>query len=163
MKRLLYIILLGVVYTTSAMGQNAVDTDIMNADLDRLFRALVDRKPFIEEGEEGNSADYKGKVFDIAEEMPQFPGGSNALFTYLSQNVRYPKYAEDKDIQGRVICSFIVEKDGSINEVTVVKNVHETLDREAIRVIKSMPRWVPGKSKGVHIRVRYNLPINFKL
>ena len=100
---------------------------------------------------------------DTVEEMPSFPGGLSALFNYLSMNVKYPIVAEENGIQGRVIVAFIVEKDGSITDARVVKSIDPSLDREALRVIRSMPRWIPGKQDGVPVRVKYNVPVNFRL
>jgi TonB family protein len=100
---------------------------------------------------------------ESVEVMPSFPGGLSALFKYLSMNVVYPIAAEENGIQGRVLVAFIVEKDGSIIEARVVKSVDPSLDKEALRVIKSMPRWIPGKQDGVPVRVRYNVPVNFRL
>lgn len=110
---------------------------------------------------EVTSAD--SKVYDVVEQMPSFPGGSSALFSYLSQNIKYPVVAEENGIQGRVIVSFIVEMDGSISNVRVVKSVDPSLDREAQRVVRSMPRWTPGKQRGAPVRVKYTVPVTFRL
>ena len=94
-------------------------------------------------------------VFMVVEKMPEFPGGQQALFNYLSKHVNYPKAAQEQAIEGRVICQFIVEKDGSINNVTVVRTSgNESLDKEAIRVIQSMPKWKPGLMQGKPVRVK---------
>jgi len=95
--------------------------------------------------------------------MPSFPGGDADLFKFLSNNVKYPVIAQENGIQGRVICQFVVNKDGSIVDVEVVRAVDPSLDKEAIRVIKSMPNWTPGKQRGKSVRVKYTLPVNFKL
>lgn len=89
--------------------------------------------------------------------------GTKALMAFLSRNVKYPVKAEENGIQGRVICSFVVETDGSITEVTVVNPVEPSLDKEAIRVVKSMPKWIPGTQKGKPVRVKYTMPITFRL
>ncbi len=102
-------------------------------------------------------------VFQVVEKMPQFPGGDHALFMFLGNSVKYPVEAQKNGIQGRVICSFVVNKDGSIADVTVKRGVDPSLDAEAIRVIKSMPVWTPGTQRGKNVRVQYTLPINFKL
>ena len=103
-------------------------------------------------------------VFVIVESMPEFPGGQQALFKYLSENVKYPVIAQENGIQGRVICQFVVNKDGSIVDVEVVRSGGDpSLDKEAIRVIKSMPKWKPGKQRGKPVRVKYTVPVNFKL
>ena len=101
------------------------------------------------------------KTYDVVEEMPQFPGGNSALMEYLARNVKYPVVAEENGIQGRVVCRFIVERDGSITDVRVVRSVDPSLDREAMRVIKSMPHWIPGKQNGSPVRAEYTLPITF--
>ncbi len=103
-------------------------------------------------------------VFVIVESMPEFPGGQQALFKYLSENVKYPVIAQENGIQGRVICQFVVNKDGSIVDVEVVRSGGDpSLDKEAGRVIKSMPKWKPGKQRGKAVRVKYTVPVNFKL
>ena len=101
--------------------------------------------------------------FDVVEQMPEFPGGTPELMKYISTNVKYPKEAFEKGIQGRVVVQFVVEKDGSINEVKVVKKVNEHLDAEAIRVVNAMPKWKPGKQKGEPVRVKFTLPVTFRL
>ena len=103
-------------------------------------------------------------VFVVVETMPEFPGGQQALFKYLSENVKYPGIAQENGIQGRVICQFVVNKDGSIVDVEVVRSGGDaSLDKEAVRVIKSMPKWKPGKQRGKAVRVKYTVPVNFRL
>ena len=103
-------------------------------------------------------------VFVVVETMPEFPGGQQALFKYLSENVKYPVIAQENGIQGRVICQFVVNKDGAIVEVEVVRSGGDpSLDKEAVRVIKSMPKWKPGKQRGKPVRVKYTVPVNFRL
>ncbi len=103
-------------------------------------------------------------VFQVVETMPEFPGGPQALFKYLADNVKYPVIAQENGIQGRVICQFVVNKDGSIVEVVAVRSSGEpSLDKEAIRVINSMPKWKPGKQRGKPVRVKYTVPVNFRL
>ncbi|MBP1638551.1 MAG: TonB-dependent receptor [Bacteroidetes bacterium] len=101
------------------------------------------------------------EVFTIVEEMPAFPDGDVA--SYLAKNIKYPVVAQENGIQGRVICQFVVNKDGSIVDVQVVRGVDQSLDKEAVRVIQSMPRWTPGKQRNQPVRVKYTLPVNFKL
>ena len=103
------------------------------------------------------------KVFDVVEKMPSFPGGPSALMSYLASNVKYPKECHEKGIQGRVIVQFVVDTDGSITDAHVVRAVDPLLDAEALRVINSMPKWTPGKQKGKAVRVKYNVPLTFKL
>ena len=108
-------------------------------------------------------ASDNSKVFDVVEEMPQFPGGPSALFEYIAQNIKYPVVAEENGVQGRVIVSFVVERDGTITDVRVIKSVDPSLDKEAQRVVKSMPYWIPGKQNGSPVRVKYTVPVTFKL
>ncbi|WP_314714470.1 energy transducer TonB [Segatella salivae] len=102
-------------------------------------------------------------VFDVVEVMPQFPGGQIAMMKYIMENIKYPKQAMKEGIQGRVAVSFIVEKDGSISDVRPILSVHPLLNKEAVRVVKSMPKWTPGKQNGKPVRVRFNVPVMFKL
>ena len=112
--------------------------------------------------EDANPAD-PNRAFDVVEEMPQFPGGPSKLFEFLAQNVNYPTEAEKANIQGRVIATFVVEKDGSISNAKVVKSIDPLLDAEALRVINAMPNWLPGKQNGKEVRVKYTVPISFHL
>ena len=100
------------------------------------------------------------KVYEVVEQMPSFPGGQEALMTYINHNIKYP---EEDCGQGRVTVSFIVEKDGSITNATIRRSVDPAFDREALRVISSMPKWIPGKNNGRNVRVRFNVPVQFKL
>ena len=102
-------------------------------------------------------------VFEVVEVMPEFPGGMNALMKYLSQNIKYPAEAHAKDIQGRVIVSFVVRKDGSIDDIKVARSVDPYLDKEAVRVITTMPKWTPGKQRGEAVNVRFTVPVMFRL
>ncbi len=105
----------------------------------------------------------ENKVFDVVEQMPSFPGGNQALMEYLSKNVKYPVVAQENGVQGRVVVSFVVERDGSITDVKVVKSVDPSLDREASRLVSGMPKWIPGKQNGSAVRVKYNVPVTFRL
>ncbi len=103
------------------------------------------------------------KVYEVCEQMPIFPGGDAAMMKYLSENVKYPALAIKAQEQGRVVVSFTVEKDGAISDVKVARSVTPSLDAEAVRVVKAMPKWTPGKQGGQLVRVRYNVPVSFKL
>lgn len=103
------------------------------------------------------------RVYDVVEQMPSFPGGISGLRTYLNQNIRYPAEAQEICVQGRVVVSFVVGKDGHISDVTVLRSVDPSLDKEAVRVIRNMPRWTPGKQGGEPVKVRYNVPVSFRL
>ena len=105
----------------------------------------------------------ENKVFDIVEQQPLFPGGPTALMKYLSENTKYPVVAQENGVQGRVTVQFVVEKDGSISDVHVLRGVDPSLDKEAVRVVKSMPRWTPGKQNGITVRVNYRVPVLFRL
>ena len=102
-------------------------------------------------------------VFDVVEVMPQFPGGQIAMLQYIMKNIKYPEQAMKEGIQGRVTVRFIVEKDGSISDVRPILSVHPLLNKEAVRVVESMPKWTPGKQNGKPVRVRFNVPVMFKL
>ncbi|MGM9733090.1 MAG: energy transducer TonB [Prevotella sp.] len=103
------------------------------------------------------------KVFDVVEVMPTFPGGQGALFEWLSKNIKYPVVAEENGVQGRVIVTFVVERNGSITDVQVAKSVDPSLDKEAVRVVKAMPNWIPGKQNGSAVRVKFTVPVTFRL
>lgn len=108
-------------------------------------------------------AKEQGEIFQVVEEQPMFPGGMEEMMKFLQQNTKYPKEAQDKGIQGRVVVQFVVNKDGSISNDTVVRSVDPMLDAEAVRVVRSMPNWTPGKQKGEPVRVRFTLPVSFRL
>lgn len=95
--------------------------------------------------------------------LPEFPGGEKAMMQWIAQNIQYPKEAIDAKIEGSVIVSFFVEKDGSISNAEVIKSVHESLDKEALRVVNAMPKWKPGMEKGEAVRVKYTVPVTFRL
>ena len=105
---------------------------------------------------------FTGKVYDLVDEMPSFPGGLEELYKWIDNNVQYPAVARENGIEGRVILKFIVEKDGSLSDSTVIHSVHPIVDREALRLVGQMPKWNPGKRAGIPVRVRYCLPIKFK-
>lgn len=103
------------------------------------------------------------KVFTVVEQMPMYPGGDAALMGYLRDNIKYPTVAAENGVQGRVVVGFVVERDGSITDVNILRGVDPSLDREAMRVVKSMPRWNPGKQNGSAVRVKYQVPVSFRL
>lgn len=108
-------------------------------------------------------AEDGGPIYTAVEQMPKFPGGDVALLRYISSHVKYPAEAAKKRVQGHVIVKFVVERDGSISNVSVLRSVDPSLDREAIRLIKSMPKWHPGKQNGTTVRVKYQVPVSFRL
>ena len=108
--------------------------------------------------------DSDDAIYKVVEKMPEFPGGSQAMFKYLAENIQYPAIAKENNIQGRVVCSFTVNKDGSLSNIEVVLSGGDaSLDKEAVRVIKSMPKWKPGMQLGKPVRVQYTIPVKFQL
>ena len=103
------------------------------------------------------------KIYEVCEQMPIYEGGNAALLKYLTDSVKYPELAKKHGVQGRVVIGFIVEKDGSLTNVKVLRAVDRALDAEALRVMKAMPNWLPGQQDGRFVRVRYNVPLRFKL
>ena len=103
------------------------------------------------------------EIFEIVETQPQFPGGTAALMAFLNNNIVYPVIAQENGIQGRVVCSFVVNIDGTIVDVQVARGIDPSLDREAMRVINTMPKWTPGMQRGKSVRVRFTLPVAFRL
>jgi TonB family protein len=104
-----------------------------------------------------------GKVYDVVERMPQFPGGPSAMFEFLTNNINYPVEAEKKGIQGRVIVTFVVERDGTVTNAQISTSAEESLDNEALRIVREMPKWIPGKQDGHTVRVKYTVPVTFRL
>lgn len=103
------------------------------------------------------------QVFSVVDQMPEFPGGQAALFEFLMKNVKYPADAKEKKIEGRVLVKFVVDTDGSITDISPLKKTYPSLDTEAIRVIKAMPKWIPGRQNGKVVKVHYSVPITFRL
>ena len=102
-------------------------------------------------------------AFDVVEQMPEFPGGAAGMMKFIAENVKYPEEAYSKGIEGRVLVQFIIEKDGSVTNVKVIKKVNDAIDAEAVRVVKAMPKWKPGKQNGREVRVKYTIPVIFRL
>ncbi len=137
------------------------DVDILSSEDDAsTAQVQTYTPPAVVEEEEEESAQ---QIFTVVEEMPEFPGGQGALLQYLSKSIKYPVIAQENGIQGRVSCSFVVEKDGSVTDVQVLRGVDPSLDKEAIRVITAMPKWKPGKQRGKPVRVKYTVPVTFRL
>ena len=105
----------------------------------------------------------KQNVYDVVEQMPEYPGGMPAMIEFLQTNLNYPKDAKKQKVGGRVLVMFVVETDGSMSNVRVAKKIFPSLDAEALRVVKAMPKWNPGKEKGKPVRVNFTLPIVFSL
>lgn len=116
--------------------------------------------PVVEEEEE----EAAQQIFTVVEEMPDFPdGGLQGLLKFLAKNIKYPVIAQENGIQGRVVCAFVVNKDGSIVDIEVLRGVDPSLDKEAVRVLSTMPKWKPGKQRGKPVRVKYTVPVMFRL
>ena len=109
------------------------------------------------------NVDKEDKIYDAVEQMPVFPGGKEALNPYIAKNIKYPIEAEKAGIQGRVHAAFIIEKDGSVTGARIIRTVDPQLDAEAMRIIRNMPKWTPGMQDGKPVRVKYLLPVNFRL
>ncbi len=110
-----------------------------------------------------DSVKWEGRIYEVVEQMPHFPGGAASLMRYLSENIKYPIQAQMKGISGRVVVSFVVEPDGTFSDLRVIRSVDPILDKEALRVVRDMPRWIPGKQDGKPVRARYNVPVSFRL
>ena len=121
------------------------------------IKTLQDNKVVVAEKEEPE------KVFEVVEVPPSFPGGEAELMKYLKDHINYPVVAQENNIQGKVTIQFVVGRDGSVQDVSVARSVDPSLDKEAVRVVKSMPKWIPGKQGGTAVRVKYFVPVNFKL
>lgn len=111
----------------------------------------------------GQNVKTKSEPFTVVEVMPVFPGGQTALVQYIASHLKYPPVAQENGVQGRVFVSFVVGEDGYVEDVQVIKGVDPSLDKEAVRVVKSLPRWTPGNQQGKPVRVRYSVPVIFAL
>lgn len=136
-----------------------IEDDIMISSEDQVEWFDLEEIDYIEVEQEPEEDD----VFMVVEDAPEFPGGIDALLKYLKDNIKYPSICRENNIQGRVIVQFVVNKDGRIVEPEVVKGVNPMLDKEALRVISGMPNWKPGKQRGKEVRVKYSVPVNFRL
>lgn len=131
-------------------------------DVDNL-KTVKEQVVVVEEAPKPVEKPQPEKIFEAVEQPAEFPGGQAALMKWLSSNIRYPENAQQNGVQGRVIVKFVVEKDGSISNAQVVKGVDKDLDQEALRVVKRMPKWQPGKNNGQAVRAYFTLPVSFKL
>ena len=145
--------------TETAFGQkdNKEGTEDRNVTKTLKDEVVVETKPVQQEKHEPE------KIFTSVEQMPQFPGGEAALMKFLSSHINYPPMAAENNVQGRVVVQFVVEKDGKVGEVKVARSVDKDLDREAVRVVKSLPKFTPGRQNGQAVSVWYTLPVTFKL
>ena len=137
----------------------SVNNSVGSTDLDNIHEHISDvvvevKKPVVDKPEE---------VFTSVEQMPQFPGGDEALMKFLSSHINYPPMAAENNVQGKVILQFVVGKDGRVGEVKIARSVNKDLDKEAMRVVKSLPKFIPGRQNGQAVPVWYTLPVSFKL
>ena len=150
--------------------------ELLDKEALRVVNAMPKWKPGMENGQpvrtrffipvsfkSQQSAEAKEEVSEFLEDMPEFPGGKKAMMQWIAQNIQYPKEAVDGHIEGRVVVSFIVEKDGSISNAEVKRSIHESLDKEALRVVNAMPKWKPGMENGQPVRARFHIPVSFKI
>ena len=136
-----------------------IEEDIMASTEDNVEWVDLDEYEVVEVEPEPEEEE----IFMVVEDQPEFPGGTAALLEYLRKNIKYPAICRENNIQGRVLVTFIVNKDGAIVEPEVVKSVNPSLDKEALRVISTMPNWKPGSQRGKPVRVKYTVPVNFRL
>ena len=142
--------------STAAAGASTFDQGTDNLEVVRTHKDEIiveEKKP----------EPVKEEVFTAVEQMPQFPGGEAELLKYVATHIKYPTMAAENNIQGRVVVKFVVKKDGNVGEVVVLRGKDPDLDKEAVRVVKTLPRFIPGKMNGQAVSVWYTLPINFKL
>jgi len=130
-----------------------IDVDMDDdTEMDAYVPVVDDEEEVVEE-----------QIFLVVEEMPSFPGGEKEMYRYIGKNIEYPRMAKESGISGRVFVTFVVEKDGRVTDVKILRGIGGGCDEEAVRVIKSMPRWKPGKQRGKPVRVQYRMPIKFTL
>ena len=150
--------------------------ELLDKEALRVVNAMPKWKPGMENGQPVRTrffvpisfksqqcAEDKEEVSEFLEDMPEFPGGQKAMMQWIAQNIQYPKEAVDGHIEGRVVVSFVVEKDGSISNAEVKRSIHESLDKEALRVVNAMPKWKPGMENGQPVRARFHIPVSFKI
>lgn len=143
----------------TAIGALDVKGNNEDADVLHIKEEVKKEEPKVEE----KPKEEENKIFEFVEQQASFPGGPGAMNQWLNQNIRYPAAAQENNIQGRVTVQFVVELNGSISNVVVVRGVDPNLDKEAVRVVKSMPKWTPGMQNGRAVRSKFTLPVNFKL
>jgi protein TonB len=138
-----------------------IDDDLQIEDSEADDNTLINVTPVISAKEE--EEEEEAQVFFIVEDMPEFPGGEMALRTYIANAIKYPVIAQENGIQGKVYVTFVVSKDGSVTNASIARGVDPSLDKEALRVVNSLPKWKPGKQRGKPVNVSYTVPINFVL
>lgn len=145
-----------------------VDDNVDILDDMSLFDSEADKETFIDvapviQTVKEEEEEEEAQVFFIVEEMPEFPGGEAALRRFIANSIKYPQIAQENGIQGRVYVQFVVDRDGSITNASVARGVDPSLDKEALRVVNSLPKWKPGMQRGKPVKVSYTVPINFVL
>ncbi len=143
---------------------NVVEDDVeveddIEIDIDFDEDVAMDEFQFVQEEEEIEEQ----HIFLVVENMPEFPGGEASMYKFIGKNIEYPRMAKESGISGRVFVTFVVERDGSVTDVQILRGIGGGCDEEAIRVIKMMPKWTPGKQRGKPVRVQYRMPIKFTL
>lgn len=137
-----------------------VDTEIQSTeDQQNVAQVQTYTPPAVVEEEEEST----NQIFTVVETMPEFPGGETGLLTFINKSIKYPVIAQENGIQGRVICSFVINKDGKVTDAEVMRGVDPSLDKEALRVINTMPAWKPGQQRGKPVKVKFTVPIAFRL
>lgn len=139
---------------SSEQKEESVPTDVTKAEKQEQVQVEAEDEDTLENGEQ---------VFRVVEVMPKFPGGDAELLKFIAKNVKYPQESQNKGEQGRVICSFVVTKDGTLTNYKVIRGISPALDQEAVRVLQMMPRWTPGTQRGEPVAVKYTVPITFRL
>ena len=143
--------------------KEAIGSFNVEGNSDKGATLKVEQQLKEEKVEEKPKEDLSRKVFDVVEKMPSYPGGNAALQRWLRDNITYPAAAAENGVEGRVIVAFVVETDGSVSDVRIARGVDPSLDREALSVVKRMPKWIPGMQNGSPVRVKFNVPVTFKL
>ena len=129
------------------------------------FKLLGYNESYLDQNNEkglNDSVKWEGRIFEVVGQMPHFPGGQSAMTRYINENLRYPEEAEQDDVVGRAVVSFVVEPDGTLSNIKILHSLAPAFDRMALLVVQGMPRWVPGKQDGKPVRVRYNVPVSFR-
>ena len=152
MKKILNIVSFIVLLSFNLKAQNVINPTNEKEKI-TILRAV---------GDDSTVSD-KGKVYQVVGQQPSFPGGMRELSYYLANNVKYPIDAAENNVEGRVLVTFVIEHDGSISNVNITNSVYPSLDKEAIRFVSGMPKWIPGKANGKTVRVKYTIPITFRL
>ena len=144
---------------TQAEQQRILDSMALATSM----REPVSASPQKSRENKNNGGAANGEIFTVVDEMPGYPGGEDARVSFLRQNIKYPEEARELGIQGTVYSSFVVEKDGSITDIQILRGIGGGCDEEVIRIIKAMPKWVPGKQRGAPVRVQFKMPLKFTL